>query len=568
MEDFISFKDSLIAGVPQQLLKLRHLLSTYILTTPFFGLCLQGTLLILVLLDTNVTLLLKREAALGHVPESTHDWVTIGAGLVEFGFGALIAWCGQARKNFALSFWLTATAAAGLLVLAFPFKGTPDSTVELCGGEEISSYYKTIGNPEDDPWVPRVAMLCMTAAFCVLARLSLFAHGFVYVDDHEPQHGAYHYGILITIRLSLGLNGVNWLTPSATRDDWWHSHLTLCMLMIMFAILLTLFPRRKVQDKGADGEMVSKEFFSTLGRVLRNKIVVVQSVALAFLSAAVFGFVRFDDDFVEAQFHIETKRQDPRASRQVTNIFRTLVIVFFVMIFRTRFSGRRSDGVKATTSARVGGIVAIATAVPLVVISLLVCNIGDIAGSNAEYGLPVCSMQCGCSADSYGFSPVCTINTTTTYFSPCLAGCKEVEDLNGFLLFSECSCGGGRAARGACSLADCGLVFNIYQLLFALVLSMAGAALLMQGMVIVRSVLTDDKAVALGTSFAVTALLSHIPGYMLYMLISHLSCAYTANGGCLFHFPFLWSMALLSAGFSAASGALSLLTSRLARSIS
>lgn len=33
----------------------------------------------------------------------------------------------------------------------------------------------------------------------------------------------------------------------------------------------------------------------------------------------------------------------------------------------------------------------------------------------------------------YGFSPVCGVDTQTTYFSPCNAGCGEYEDLNGFL---------------------------------------------------------------------------------------------------------------------------------------
>lgn len=51
-------------------------------------------------------------------------------------------------------------------------------------------------------------------------------------------------GILISIRLSLGLSGQVWLRPGAFRDDWWEAHLSLSMLTLMFAVLFTLFPKK------------------------------------------------------------------------------------------------------------------------------------------------------------------------------------------------------------------------------------------------------------------------------------------------------------------------------------
>ncbi|XP_073959752.1 solute carrier organic anion transporter family member 6C1-like [Choristoneura fumiferana] len=371
--------------------------------------------------------------------------------------------------------------------------------------------------------------------------------------------------ILISIRLSLGLNGVSWLQPGSTRSDWWEAHLSVCMLTLMFAILFTLFPRRMDKYKLVDDELIDRGLLPTLGRVVRNKTVLVQSAALSFLYAAVFSFIRFDADFVQAQFHIETVRQDPRASRAITDLFRSLVIIFFVAIFRTRFSVRRTDGVKATTAARVGGVVAFMVAVPFAILAIMRCDIGDVGGPGREYEQPWCSTHCGCASQNYGFSPVCAVNTSTTYFSPCHAGCRSYEDLNGFLLFGNCACGGGVAARGACSLASCLTIFNFYQFVFALVLAFAGASLLMQGMVLLRSVLVSDKAVAIGASFATIALLSHVPGFLVYMLISHLMCAFSYNGGCLLHNPTLWSMAVLSASLSVVSGILSLIASRVAK---
>lgn len=48
--------------------KLWYFLSTYVLTLKRFDLFLQGSLLIVILLETNVYLLLKRDAIDGHHP--------------------------------------------------------------------------------------------------------------------------------------------------------------------------------------------------------------------------------------------------------------------------------------------------------------------------------------------------------------------------------------------------------------------------------------------------------------------------------------------------------------------
>lgn len=51
-------------------------------------------------------------------------------------------------------------------------------------------------------------------------------------------------GILISIRLSLGLSAQNWLQHVSVRDDWWEAQVSLAMLTLMFSILFTLFPHK------------------------------------------------------------------------------------------------------------------------------------------------------------------------------------------------------------------------------------------------------------------------------------------------------------------------------------
>lgn len=64
-------------------------------------------------------------------------------------------------------------------------------------------------------------------------------------------------------------------------------------------------------------------------------------------------------------------------------------------IFRIRFSVCRSDGVKANTASRVGGVVAAIVAVLLAVMSALGCDLGNIEGVGDTYTQPSCSTHCG-----------------------------------------------------------------------------------------------------------------------------------------------------------------------------
>ncbi|XP_053615440.1 solute carrier organic anion transporter family member 2A1-like [Plodia interpunctella] len=541
-------------------LKLWRLLRTYILTVPRFDLFLQGALLILILLDHNVYILLKRDADSGYHPQLVEDWVFLGASGTEFILGALIAWSGRKQRQLALSFWLAITAASALLVLAFPFNKEVSKDVGVCGNDtQVSS--------EPDPnIVGRTIMLVTTAVLCCLVKISIWSHGLTYLDDHEPQNGPYFYGILMSISLSLGLSGQTWLLPGGYRDDWWVAHLSLAMLTIMFAALFTLFPR-KMPDYEPPDMMDDDGFLPMVKRVLGNKAIFLQIGALAFLNSGLFGFVDYNQAFVQARFHIESLRSDPRIPTIASSIFRPMVIIFFIMIFRVRFSVRRRDGVKANTAARVGGVVAIVTAVFMVILALLSCGIEDVEGSGEEYQQPSCSQQCGCNSDLYGFAPLCDVDSSTTYFSPCHAGCSASENIGGLTFFSNCSCGIQRAFRGACSVMSCQTTHGIYQALFTITLAVAGSALLMQGMVLVRAGRPRDKAMSVGAGFAAVALLAHVLGHLLYMFISDKTCMYRHDGACLLHRPSIWWMPAVSAVMAVISGIVSLVASKVAYTV-
>ncbi|CAB3233065.1 unnamed protein product [Arctia plantaginis] len=544
--------------------KLWYFVTTYILTLKRFDLFLQGTLLIVILLETNVYLLLDRDANEGYLPKLVGEWVRLGAAGIEVVLGAAVAWFGKDRRQLALSGWLAATSVSGLLVFAFPFAVSNPPNVELCGGTEISLYNETPAY--DSNITGRTAFLVITMLLCALSKVSIWAHGITYLDDHDPQNGAYFYGILISIRLSLGLSGFNWLRPSSTREDWWEAHLCLCMLTFMFSVLFTLFPRRMKSCVQEEEFGVDTGFCASLSRIVRNKVLIVQTLGFSFLSAAVFCYVLYDRAYVSARFHIETIRQDPRSSRTLSDIFRSLVIIFFVMIFRVRFSARRSDGVKTNTASRVGGVTAIFVAIFFTVMASISCDTGSIVGATGDvFEQPICSQQCGCNSERYGFSPVCAVDIDATFFSPCNAGCAEAEDLNGILLLQNCTCSTEtlRAVRGACSLLSCRTAFGAYQVIYTVMLAVSGASFMMFGMAILRAVRPADKAIAVGTTYAVVALLAFVLGNLLYMAISYLTCVYPNEGACLLHHPSLWSASATSALLALLAAITSIIASKI-----
>ncbi|KAF9794947.1 hypothetical protein SFRURICE_005182 [Spodoptera frugiperda] len=475
--------------------KLWYFLRTYILRLKVFDLFLQGAYLIIILLETNAYLLLKRDAKEGHHSLLIQDYVMMAVAGVEFFLGTAVAWWGKDKRHFAFSGWLAVCSAAGLLVLAFPFAKSNPIDMELC---QLHETHEAVTN-YDSNLTARTTILIVTVILCGLAKVSVWSHGITYLDDHDPTNGSYFYGNLISIRLSLGMNAGSWLEPTSERSDWWEAHLSICMLTFMFSFLFSLFPKRMVSTKEMDeldNSYVDTGLLRTLRRLLHNKALMMQIVALSCLSTAVLVFVQYDDAYVQAKFHVDTK--DPRTSGGLSSIFRTLFIIIFVMIFKIRFSARRPEGVKANTASRVAAVVAIFVTAFYIVLTVL--------SSAVQSGMALA--RC-----------VCWTPGALTCLRAMLAVPRQKISTE---LFNDCECSLGtmRAARGSCSLTSCMLPYNAYQIVFTVMLAVAAACFLMQGMAVLRAVRPVDKATAVGTSMAIVALLSFILGHLIYLFIS------------------------------------------------
>merc|ERR1712012_1172635 len=83
--------------------------------------------------------------------------------------------------------------------------------------------------------------------------------------------------------------------------------------------------------------------------------------------------------------------------------------------------------------------------------SLEIDGMNSAKSKNIEFNDKLSSCNSGCTCSMQRFSPICTADGSTTYFSPCHAGCLSVESSdsknlynitinNSLKLYNSCSC--------------------------------------------------------------------------------------------------------------------------------
>ncbi|KAL4719616.1 hypothetical protein ACJJTC_016029, partial [Scirpophaga incertulas] len=175
--------------------KLWHFLAAKVLTVKMFDMNVQGAFLMVILLEHNAFLLLRRDSNQNYIHMLSEDYVIMGLGGVQFLTAALVGWWGRRSRRLALVGWLVAAAAAALLVLALPFDKDNPTTVELCSNEPVLelSRYSREANTSVVPAL-RTSMLVLTLALCSLAKVSVWAHGYTLLHDAQPHNAPHFYG--------------------------------------------------------------------------------------------------------------------------------------------------------------------------------------------------------------------------------------------------------------------------------------------------------------------------------------------------------------------------------------
>ncbi|XP_076662079.1 solute carrier organic anion transporter family member 2A1 [Halictus rubicundus] len=511
------------------------------------------------------------------------EWVLAIPDLIPFLFGLLIAYWGDRIHRVAWVGGIVLLQSASYFVMIIPHLTHPikvvDETVdmtrpvskyaddnrELCSGIPTKVLAK-----EEEPCYFTFAALILVQIITGIANISYYALAISYLDDNtKKKHVAGFIGVAIAVKIvgvllgfilawvCLRLDTVTLTTIDTYREHigaWWLGLPILTVLLIVPGLLLSWFPRmlpsqvveraavalltnsmdrpRRVPRRLISEKPENPGFFSSVGRLFANKILIFIVLAYTLYMMATVNFMVYENLIIQARFHVPKPTgmllgfNDPIVSRLVTNVVKPILIGLLVMISGLIMS-------KAKPSARgvvsYGVVITFLAAGVVVALTLTSCEKRPIVETDEKghISLPTyCNRNCSCSKDA-DFRPVCESKGIVTYYSPCHAGCHTSEYKNGRMVYSNCNCvKDTEMYDGPCDENACQTGWVIFELGTMLVYAVIATMFIGDFLVVLRSVYTQDKAISIGFWMMWSAVIINVGGKFLYDTIAQLTCQY------------------------------------------
>lgn len=280
-------------------------------------------------------------------------------------------------------------------------------------------------------------------------------------------------------------------------------------------------PEQEAKEKPATFKELAKDFLPSLQRLFKNSIF--SLMVLTFLVAVngFIGMITFKPKFLEQTFG-----QSASKAIFLIGILNLPAVALGVItggFVMKRFKLGVIGAARVSITASLCSFCMLATQI------FLHCGNAEVAGLTVSYeGIPQvsynqetllsqCNMGCSCSLKHW--DPVCSYNGMT-YASPCLAGCKMSSGTGKQMVFHNCTCAEEMmtpgmnlsAVLGQCPRkADCDWAFKFY-----MALSVTGSFISAVGgtpgyMVLLRSIPSDLKSLALGMQTLIVRTLGGIP---------------------------------------------------------
>ncbi|XP_017464062.1 PREDICTED: solute carrier organic anion transporter family member 1A5 isoform X1 [Rhagoletis zephyria] len=337
---------------------------------------------------------------------------------------------------------------------------------------------------------------------------------------------------------------------------WWLGWIIIAPLVLISGILLSLFPKRlpKTVIHQAAQRIIEETHTRTFGsqfstyiddvgfgpslkRLFTNKLLMCNLLGIVFIWSAYVNFELQEESYLQSRFFLPYSEQDGLLqeweARFVAYFLRppvaaTGTLVLGLIIAKLKLTGRTITAVN------------IALGVHLLAIFIgnifIKCDVGAIAGvTNGKVLQPFCSRQCTGVCQSTTFQPICPENSTVTYFSACYAGCSRTTTINNLQIYEGCTCssnsnaepqGNLRATEGACSFANCQRMLIGFQVLSLSAAAVVGASAIGKVIITLRSVLPQDKALALATQLTLFGIFAYIPTHIAYEMVTRYTCLY------------------------------------------
>ncbi|XP_031636084.1 solute carrier organic anion transporter family member 74D-like [Contarinia nasturtii] len=383
-----------------------------------------------------------------------------------------------------------------------------------------------------------------------------YSLGTTYIDDNTNQRNSplmlsyasamrifgpafgYGFSYIILKRFYIALT----LTPLISRDDqrwmgaWWVGWLLIGVLMFIFSGVIGLFPKSLKKEKTVEKHEMDeekceseqkteeiengklKDFPKAIWRLLTNKLLMLNCFAITFYTISFSGPMTFMGRIMEVQFN-KTSAGGSAFTGPINMFGLAAGILLSGYIIK-----------KYQPSPKYlflwNFVIGLVTVFCILSYTQLGCD--NSQSLTVEQSMVSCNANCVCEGISY--TPLCDHSTSTTYFSPCHAGCKTFDErLNAY---NNCSCTEGpsnvvqvehHVSSGAC-IGDCNFDFYAYTLI-----SLLSGFFLITGfmstiLVGLRSVEPRDKALGQGFSLFITSLFALIPAPIIFGRIIDSTC--------------------------------------------
>ncbi|XP_018578719.1 solute carrier organic anion transporter family member 1A2 isoform X1 [Anoplophora glabripennis] len=504
----------------------------------------------------------------------TVDWLIYTNEVFVGLFSLCVAYWGNRLHRAGWLGALTIFLAIACATLAVPEIYNPlsgseiDSSITgpiLCNSNR-SMAYSDIDKVEKEVDIITFAVVIIFQMILAMATVSFITHGMTYIDDHiSPKHspgfiglafGANEIGKQVGLYCSWGPYVID--IDSIFISPAW---ITLLVLTFIIGIAIAMFPKALpniVMIKSVNSllslasgndlyeeEEVVEGFFKSLWGLLKNKVLSLTIFSVVFVQAALINFSILQKQFNQSKYHVSVHNDssgysDPFLIQFTTNLLKQPMVAISVIT-----SGMMIAKIRPKAKYLVWWNIIVFSLIALFFASTVFWNCaGKIENEHSNtITIPYCSSHCGCSPDA-PFQPVCV--DKRTYFSPCLAGCKNYSALQS--VYTNCSCG-QTVTDGSCYTDNCSIILALSQANSIISAGLLATTVVSNIVIMLRCVPTKQKAFALGLAYTYFGIIPYLPLRFSYRAIADTFCEIHGSKGCQFfseYFPIFLSSITIS----------------------
>ncbi|XP_068087043.1 solute carrier organic anion transporter family member 74D isoform X2 [Anabrus simplex] len=306
---------------------------------------------------------------------------------------------------------------------------------------------------------------------------------------------------------------------------WWMGWSINGVMAFLLAFFIALFPRQLARAKRRKTQPIThadisfEDFMQTVKKLLRNKVFVLNTTSTVFFVFGFAGYWTFMPKYLETQYG-QTAASASLISGSVGLVFTGLGIITAAIVI-TRFKP------SARQLAAWSVFVEIISVIGRFSWTFLSCNSSPLHGNSADDGswnmTTACNSECLCGQE-VKYSPICSADGSTNFFSPCYAGCTAYDFINTSKAYSNCSCiPGGQAIDGVCSV-DCGYSFTIFLVSQCIMSFLEASGKSGNTLIHFRCVDEKDKAFSIGVGELFMGILAFIPAPLVYGTLLDWAC--------------------------------------------